>query len=109
MKELFQVIDFKPASLAMIDRVNEIVSDYRAQGYTLSLRQLYYQLVSRAVIENSLRSYKNLGNLVSDARLAGLVDWAGIEDRGREYLLPSHWNNPAEIVQSAAQSYRIDK
>jgi hypothetical protein len=75
----------------------------------LSLRQLYYQLVARDYIENSQRSYKNLGNLVSNARQAGLVDWSMIEDRGRETVIPSHWNNPAEIVQAAASQFRIDK
>ncbi|RPH33886.1 MAG: glutamate--tRNA ligase, partial [Chloroflexi bacterium] len=43
------------------------ISDYRAQGYRLSLRQLYYQMVARDHIENSQKSYKRLGDLVSNA------------------------------------------
>src|SRR6185369_10539864 len=82
---------------------------YRRQGYRLSLRQLYYQLVARALIENSEKSYKNIGNLVSDARQAGLIDWDMIEDRGRETVSVSHWDSPADIVRSAAYSFRIDK
>ena len=58
------------------------MDEYAADGYKLTLRQLYYQLVSRTVIENNPASYNRLGVLVSNARLAGLVDWAMIEDQG---------------------------
>jgi hypothetical protein len=107
--ECFVSKKFKPDSLAMIDKANTIIAEYRRQGFVLSLRQLYYQLVSRDIIPNNLRSYKNLGNLVSDARLAGLIDWLAIEDRGREYILPQHWSSPDEIIRAAARGYKIDK
>jgi hypothetical protein len=69
--------------LALIDRANDIIATYRSQGYTLTLRQLYYQFVSRDLIPNTERSYKNLGSAISDGRDAGLIDWEAIEDRGR--------------------------
>lgn len=101
--------NFKPDSLRMIDTINGILAEYARLGYDLSLRQLYYQLVARGYIENSERSYKNTGNLVSDARLAGHIDWDMIKDRGRVQVRNSHWGTPADIVDSAAQSFRIDK
>ena len=52
--------------------------EYSDQGYNLTLRQLYYQLVARSYIENNQRSYKRVGNLINDARLAGIVDWNAI-------------------------------
>jgi hypothetical protein len=109
MKEKFIDWKFSGKSLAMIERVNGILEDYRAQGYRLSLRQLYCQLVARDIIENSLRSYKNVGSLVSKARQAGLVDWMMLEDRNRDYAISSHWSSPASILESAAYSFRIDK
>lgn len=109
MKETFVKKNFNPTSLATIQTVNTILVEYEKQGFRLSLRQLYYQLVARDYIPNSQRSYKNLGNLVSNARQAGLVDWEMIEDRGRETVLPSHWRNPAHIVRVAAEQFRIDK
>lgn len=101
--------NFKPDSLALIETANGIIDEYRAQGYDLTLRQLYYQMVSRDIIPNHERSYKNLGNLINDARMAGLVDWDAIEDRTRNLRGLSHWSNPRQIVQSAIYSYRIDK
>lgn len=109
MKEKFEEHRFRADAQILLGKINAILADYQRQGYTLSLRQLYYQLVSRDIVENNLRSYKNVGNLVSDGRLAGLIDWAAIEDRGRDYVLPSHWGSPDEIVRAAAQGYAIDK
>jgi len=94
--------------LLLIDRINSVIDDYSAQGYSLTLRQVYYQMVARAIIENNERSYKNLGNLISDARLAGLIDWNAIEDRTRNLKGNSHWTNPSNMIDSAAYSYRLD-
>lgn len=42
-------------SLAVVAQANTIIEDYAAQGFDLTLRQLYYQFVSRGLIENSDR------------------------------------------------------
>lgn len=44
----YQPKRFTAASLDVIDQANEILADYERQGYDLTLRQLYYQFVSRA-------------------------------------------------------------
>lgn len=108
-REAFVKHAFNKASLGLIDTCNDILEEYRNQGYRLSLRQLYYQLVARDYIENSVKSYKRTGDLVSNARLAGLLDWGMIEDRGREVQENSHWETPASILRSAAYSFRMDK
>jgi hypothetical protein len=77
-------INFGADRLAAIHAAAAIVEEYKAKGFSLSLRQLYYQHVARGLIENSERSYKNLGKLVGDARMNGLISWEAIEDRGRE-------------------------
>ena len=99
---------FRTDSLSLINKINEVIADYEAQGYSLTLRQVYYQMVARAIIENNERSYKNLGSLISDARLAGLVDWNAIEDRTRNIRGNSHWNSPGDIIESAAYSNHVD-
>lgn len=108
MKEKFTEQRFRDESLKTIELINVILAEYAGQGYRLSLRQLYYQLVARDYIENSIKSYKRTGDLVSNARLAGLIDWDMIEDRGRETVSPVHWDNPAQIVRAAAEQFRID-
>lgn len=108
MQEAFIQKRFGAEALAMIDTVNQILEDYEQQGYDLSLRQLYYQLVSRNVIPNNEREYKNLGCLVSDGRLAGLIDWDMIKDRGREMQSNPHWGDPADFMESVAPQYRFN-
>ena len=66
---------FRQDALEVIATANEILHDFAAQGYEVTLRQLYYQFVARDLIPNSDQSYKRLGNIVSDARMAGLIDW----------------------------------
>lgn len=108
MKELFVEKRFGSDAARMIQLINGILAEYASAGYDLSLRQLYYQLVSRNVVENTERSYKNVGSMVSEARLAGLVDWNMIRDRGREMVQNSHWSEPSEILDSCAAQFRID-
>ncbi len=75
----------------------------------MTLRQLYYQFVIRNDIVDQEKSYNSLGNLISNARLAGLVDWDAIEDRVRVPRLPSEFENIKELVDTALQIYRLPR
>jgi hypothetical protein len=109
VKERFKICNFKPESLGVIEQCNEIISDYLGQGLRLTLRQLYYQMVVRNAIRNLERSYKNLSKLLSDARLAGLVDWDAIEDRLRLPRVPQEFANLRELVQAAIDSFKLPR
>ena len=109
MKQKFLSLRFSKESMARIQQVNAILGEYAAQGFDLTLRQLYYQFVARGLIENSQKSYKRLGGLVSNARLTGNVDWNMITDRGRRLLGNTHWENPGHIVKAAAQQFRVNR
>ena len=100
---------FRPAALKVIEQANAICAQYRSQGFDLTLRQLYYQFVARDLIPNQQSEYKRLGDIVGDARLAGLMDWSYIVDRTRNLRSLSHWDGPASIIRAAAQSHRLDK
>lgn len=100
---------FREDSLALIEIANDIISEYLGQGFHLTLRQLYYQFVARDLLPNTQRAYKKLGGLVSDGRLAGLIDWDAIEDRTRNIRSVAHWGDPAEIVEACADQFRIEK
>jgi hypothetical protein len=108
-KIAYQTINFKPATLALIQTCENILDDYERQGYDMTLRQLYYQLVSRDIIPNKQTEYKRLGSIINDARLAGLIDWDHIVDRTRNLRDQSSWDAPEEIIESAAASYHLDR
>lgn len=99
---------FNGKSQETIGQADDIIKEYVAKGYTLTLRQLYYQFVARGLIENTERSYKNLGNIVNDARYAGLLPWDGIEDRGREYNGTYCNEDMQECFENIAHHYAVD-
>jgi len=119
--------NFRAATLGIIDKANRIIVEYQAQGYTLTVRQLYYRFIAGDLFpdtwidstynarhglppdtKNTTKNYKRLGDIISDARLAGLIDWDAIEDRTRELRSAAHWNSPSSIVRACADQFRYD-
>lgn len=99
---------FNPKHRALITTADRIMRNYQAQGYDLSLRQLYYQFVAHHDLPNTEQNYKMLGTVISDARLAGALDWDSLVDRGRSTSQNVHWESPAEMLEYRSRSFRID-
>ena len=108
-RQTFKPKNFKPASLDLLASCNDVVADYLAQGFTLTLRQVFYQMVVRNILPNTERAYQNLSRLLSDGRLAGLVDWDAIEDRIRVPKTANEWSSPAEIMSVVLKQYRLPR
>jgi hypothetical protein len=108
-KEFYEEYTPRRATLELIERCNEILEAFDAQGYDMTLRQLYYQLVAANQIPNNPKSYDKLGGIINKARLAGLIDWNFIVDRRRNLGQLSHWNSPGEILEAVSEQYKIDK
>lgn len=108
MREQYREITFKKKTLQQIERINAIIEEYLDAGYTLTVRQLYYQLVARDIIPNNEKSYKQTTSIVNDARVAGLIDWDAIEDRTRAFEARGRWNTPNELLTAAARQYHTD-
>lgn len=98
--------NFRPDSIAMINRANEIANEYAAAGYSLTLRQLYYRFVANGWLANNDKNYKRLGSVINDARMAGMVNWLHLEDRTRNHVDHGGWDSPEQIIDTAAQGYR---
>jgi hypothetical protein len=109
MREFVKNHKFSPEAMALVRKCSEIVTNYQAQGLRLTLRQLYYQLVSANVIRNEEKQYKKLSGLLSDARLMGRIDWEAIEDRIRVPRIPQDFRDLGELVDAALASYRLDR
>ena len=95
---------FQAKTLKQIKIANQIVEEYVAQGFDLTVRQLYYQMVARDYIPNNQREYKKLVETVNNARLAGLIDWDHIVDRTRNLRQNSHFDDPADIAKPSLQA-----
>lgn len=87
--------------------VNGIVEEYFSEGYTLTLRQLYYLLVSQGLIPNTPMEYEKLGSLLVRGRMGGVVDWSAIEDRVRVPFLP-YWATDVDgAINDTIKFYRL--
>ena len=104
----FQPHNFRKQARLLIDTANSIIAEYQAEGYDLTLRQLYYQFVARGIIRNTQKEYDKLGVIISKARLAGLIDWEAIIDRTRTVNGNNHFKNPGDILSAAARQYKLD-
>lgn len=101
--------NFGTDRLSVIERANQVLAEYAAQGFDLTLRQLYYQFVARGWIPNKQSEYKRLGETINEGRLAGLIDWDRIVDRTRNLEQNNHWDGPEDIVEACASQFQIDK
>jgi len=110
MKEVFDYsITLNKTSEGRLEVINSIIGEYADKGYSLTLRQLYYQLVARKVIPNKDTEYSRLSTLLSKARLSGKVDWDAIEDRIRQPRLPYWVRSPEEAIENELKMYRLDR
>ena len=89
--------------------INDIIEDFQQQGYKMTLRQLYYQLVTKNIIPNKVNEYKKITNLIAKARMGGFIDWDAIEDRLRRPRLPSWVRNKYQALKEAADGYRMNR
>lgn len=111
---------FKAARLAIIEQANDICEEYASRGFSLTLRQLYYQFVGRGLLDggdwfvdpvtgtNNQKNYDRLGATISEARLGGLFDWNYIIDRTRNLEKRSEWSSPEDLIEHAAEQYLTD-
>lgn len=76
--------------------------------HPMTVRQVYYQLVSRQVIENTRSQYQAVSNLLVDARKEGAIPWEWIEDRLRRPRPVSMWAGLSDFAEVARRSYRRD-
>jgi len=108
VKEAYITKNLAPVTLGRIEQANQIIEEYQAQGFTLTVRQIYYQFVARDLIPNELRFYRLVANALEKGRLTGQIDWQAIEDRTRFLRSNTHWEDPEHILMSAAAGYKLD-
>lgn len=91
-------------TLELIETAQEILSAY----HPMTVRQVYYQLVSRQVIKNNRSQYRAVSNALVDARKDGTIPWEWIEDRLRRPRTVSMWDDLADFAETAEAAYRRD-
>lgn len=109
MKEYFKNWNPKGPSLDIVNTANHIINKRASEGYTLTLRQLYYQFVANYGLTNSEKSYKSLGQIITKARNAGLISWTAIEDRNRSHRAWSFTEDEQDIIDTLHHQILFDR
>ncbi len=73
MKEQFIDVNFKAKSLALLDHCVSIIEQYLGQGLRLSLRQLYYQLVSLIIYQGKRAAFLPTNLIIMRLRKCNLL------------------------------------
>ena len=100
MKIAYQNDNISRGTLQLIETADQIATEYARAGFSLTLRQLYYQFVARGLLPNKQTEYKRLGRAVNLGRLNGLISWKAIEDRTRELEHNPHWRRASTTPDS---------
>lgn len=98
-------------SLSLLDDVRKVLETFR-DFLPVTLRQVFYRLVSTVGYPKDERAYDRLGETLNRARRAGLVDWDDIRDDGFTKRTPTAFDDPsdwAETVLASAKTYRLDR
>jgi hypothetical protein len=88
----------------VLDESRDIVESYDT---AVTLRQLFYRLVARLVIPNTVGAYKGLSRVTADARRDG--DFPDLTDRTREIFEYQTVTSPARAIGYTAAIYRRDR
>lgn len=127
MKQQYLHITFHKHNQKLIDTFDALIGEYLAQGFRLSVRQVYYQCIARDIFpdswidpaynarhglpantKNTLKNYKHLASLLNDGRLAGMLDWDAIEDRGRDVVMRNRYLSGKDVLKIAERAYHMD-
>jgi hypothetical protein len=106
--ETFTIINFRQDRLDLIAQANAIIDEYRTKGFRLTLRQLFYQFVSRDLLANDQKLYNRLGTAIRDGREGGFVPWDAIEDRTRYVRCYDTYSDVGHFIHEVKDNYRED-
>lgn len=74
----------------------------------LTLRALFYKLVSKNLLLNNKNNYTKLSRIINNARWKNLLPFDCIEDRIRTNIFPTFYEDVEDLIQTAIQSYETD-
>lgn len=95
----------------LITKADTILNEYWADGsgYPLTVRQLYYKLVTTNDVKNNQDEYNRVARTLTEARYLGLISWDMLIDRTRTVFDYRTHSDAASAIGSTADSFLLDK
>lgn len=104
----YKDVAISPARFELIGQIRAIVEEYGRQGMNIMVRQVYYQFVARGLLPSSKGTYNRIQTALADGRMAGLVPWSMIVDRGRSLRGLRTQESPAQALKHMRAAYLRD-
>lgn len=104
----YRHINFTEDRAQRIGHIRDLVEEYGARGMNVTVRQVYYQHVARGWAPSGDRTYGQVQGDLNDGRLAGLIPWHYVTDRGRALRGLRTYESPAAAIRSLRAGYRTD-
>ena len=96
-----------PRTINKLDSIKQILEEYKEQDLLpITIRQLYYELVSRSLIDNDIHEYRKVAKLMTYARDKSIIPYDHITDSTREVKTVSQFKDLKELRQAAIDSYK---
>ena len=89
-------------TLFLIEEARAELEEYNP----MTLRQVYYRLVSRHILKNTVQEYKRLSYALVQGRQEGIIPWDWIEDRLRQPHKVGMWGDLTDFADTAIAAYR---
>ncbi len=87
----------------IIEETKKTIAEYDT---AITVRQLYYRLVSAHTIPNTINSYKNFDRILSKIRKMGLIQDGQIVDNSKPATFPNVFEDLPDFLITASQSYK---
>ena len=93
------------ATLELADAAHDVLA---ASPYAMTLRQLYYALISTGALPKVEAAYGRLKRVMRELREDGTVPWEWLVDHTRSVFQARTWEGLAGLLADSARLYRRD-
>lgn len=94
-------------SKADIEDIKQTILDVVGDDPPMTVRQVFYQLVSRDVIEKTEKEYQGtVIRLMTDMRIAGELPFSWVIDESRRRRITETYDSVTEALEATAKFYR---
>ena len=91
---------------AAMDVIRWGLEDIVAEGYPMSVRQVYYAATVRGFIDKTEAEYKTVVRLLGEMRRDGTIPYQRLADATRWMRKPATFSSAAAALQHTAKTYR---
>lgn len=98
----------KRRSKKVLDRISNVNSILNEYDSDMTIRQIFYQFVSRNWILNTVNGYRRVQYAIKEGRFEGDIDWNRIVDLSRPEYEVSTWDSLSSFLKSVRSSFKLD-